>query len=106
MRFQLENSVARPVSAISVRLRQRVARPHTGYHPDLIAGAADLWESLSQNHPLVDGNKHVAVTAMAAFLAAQARHTILTPISRSANSRTSGTPPTRLLEAAGTMNRR
>ena len=27
-----------------------------------------LWESLSQNHPFVDGNKRVAVTVTAAFL--------------------------------------
>jgi death-on-curing protein len=27
-----------------------------------------LWESLSQNHPFVDANKRVAVTATAAFL--------------------------------------
>jgi death on curing protein len=30
--------------------------------------AAALWESLSQNHPFVDGNKRVAVTVTAAFL--------------------------------------
>jgi death-on-curing protein len=27
-----------------------------------------LWESLSQNHPFVDGNKRIAITATAAFL--------------------------------------
>ncbi len=35
---------------------------------DLIQEAAALWESLSQNHPFVDGNKRVAVTVTAAFL--------------------------------------
>jgi death on curing protein len=35
---------------------------------DLIQEAAALWESLSQNHPFVDGNKRVAVTIAAAFL--------------------------------------
>ena len=30
--------------------------------------AAALWESLSHNHPFVDGNKRVAVTVAAAFL--------------------------------------
>ncbi len=35
---------------------------------DLIGEAAALWESLSQNHPFVDGNKRVAVTTTAAFL--------------------------------------
>jgi prophage maintenance system killer protein len=29
-------------------------------YSDIIQEAAALWESLSQNHPLVDGNKRVA----------------------------------------------
>jgi death on curing protein len=45
-----------------------VARPQTGYYEDLIREAAALWESLSQNHPLVDGNERVALTVAAAFL--------------------------------------
>ena len=43
-------------------------RPQTGYYPDLIAEAAALWESLSQNHPFVDGNKRVAFIATVVFL--------------------------------------
>lgn len=43
-------------------------RPQTGYYADVIAEAAALWESLSQNHPLIDGNKRTAIAAMAAFL--------------------------------------
>lgn len=39
-----------------------------GNYSDLIQEAAALWESLSQNHPFIDGNKRVAVTSMAAFL--------------------------------------
>ena len=35
-------------------------RPQTGYYADIIAEAAALWESLSQNHPFVDGNKRTA----------------------------------------------
>lgn len=35
-------------------------RPQSGYYPDIIAEAAALWESLSQNHPFVDGNKRTA----------------------------------------------
>jgi death on curing protein len=35
---------------------------------DLLQEAAAVWESLSQNHPFVDGNKRVAVTVTAAFL--------------------------------------
>ena len=49
-------------------LEAALARPQTGYYQDLIQEAAALWESLSQNHPFLDGNKRVAVTVMAAFL--------------------------------------
>ena len=49
-------------------LESALARPQSGYYSDLIQEAAALWESLSQNHPFVDGNKRVAVTIMAAFL--------------------------------------
>ena len=47
-----------------------LARPRSGYYRDLIQEAAALWESLSQNHPFVDGNKRLAVTVTAAFLKA------------------------------------
>jgi len=49
-------------------LESALARPRSGYYRDLIQEAAALWESLSQNHAFVDGNKRVAVTATAAFL--------------------------------------
>jgi death-on-curing protein len=49
-------------------LESALARPQSGYYTDLIQEAAALWESLSQNHPFLDGNKRVAVTAAAAFL--------------------------------------
>lgn len=49
-------------------LESALARPRGGYYADLIQQAAALWESLSQNHPFVDGNKRVAITATAAFL--------------------------------------
>ncbi len=49
-------------------LESALARPQTGYYHDLIQEAAALWESLSQNHPFVDGNKRVAATVTAAFL--------------------------------------
>jgi death on curing protein len=49
-------------------LESALARPQTGYYEDLIQEAAALWESLSQNHPFVDGNKRIAITATAAFL--------------------------------------
>ncbi len=44
-------------------------RPQTGYYADLIEEAAALWESLSQNHPFIDGNKRTAFAAMYTFLA-------------------------------------
>jgi death-on-curing protein len=50
-------------------LESAVARPQSGYYHDIIQEAAALWESLSQNHPFVDGNKRVAVTVTAGFLA-------------------------------------
>ena len=49
-------------------LESALARPQSGYYDDIIQEAAALWESLSQNHPFVDGNKRVAVTVTAAFL--------------------------------------
>ena len=49
-------------------LEGAVARPQIGYYTDIIQEAAALWESLSQNHPFVDGNKRVAITVTAAFL--------------------------------------
>ena len=49
-------------------LESAVARPQSGYYEDRIQEAAALWESLSQNHPFVDGNKRIAITASAAFL--------------------------------------
>jgi len=49
-------------------LESALARPQTGYYTDIVQEAAALWESLSQNHPFVDGNKRVAVTVTAAFL--------------------------------------
>ena len=50
-------------------LQSAVSRPQSGYYPDVIAEAAALWESLSQNHPFVDGNKRTAIASMAAHLA-------------------------------------
>ena len=49
-------------------LESALARPQSGYYRDIIQEAAALWESLSQNHPFIDGNKRVAVTVTAAFL--------------------------------------
>jgi death-on-curing protein len=43
-------------------------RAQSGYYADLLEEAAALWESLSQNHPFVDGNKRTAFAAMYTFL--------------------------------------
>jgi len=50
-------------------LESALYRPQTGYYADLIEEAAALWESLSQNHPFVDGNKRTAFGAVYTFLA-------------------------------------
>ena len=49
-------------------LEAALFRPQTGYYADVIEEAAALWESLSQNHPFVDGNKRTAFAAMYTFL--------------------------------------
>jgi len=51
------------------QLEAALFRPQTGYYPDLIAEAAALWESLSQNHAFVDGNKRTAFAVTFTFLA-------------------------------------
>ena len=45
-----------------------VGRPQSGYYADLLEEAAALFESLSQNHPFLDGNKRTAITATGVFL--------------------------------------
>ena len=50
-------------------LEAALFRPRTGYYPSLIDEAAALWESLSQNHPFVDGNKRTAFAVTYVFLA-------------------------------------
>ena len=49
-------------------LEAALFRPQTGYYPSLTDEAAALWESLSQNHPFVDGNKRTAFAATYVFL--------------------------------------
>jgi death-on-curing protein len=50
-------------------LESAIFRSQSGYYADLIEEAAALWESLSQNHPFIDGNKRTAFGAMYTFLA-------------------------------------
>jgi death-on-curing protein len=49
-------------------LEAALYRPQTGYYEDLVAEAAALWESLSQNHPFIDGNKRTAFACTFTFL--------------------------------------
>ncbi len=49
-------------------LEAALYRPQTGYYATLIDEAAALWESLSQNHAFLDGNKRIAFAAVYAFL--------------------------------------
>lgn len=51
------------------QLEAALFRPQTGYYEDVIAEAAALWESLSQNHPFIDENKRVSFAATITFLA-------------------------------------
>ncbi len=51
------------------QLEAALFRPQSGYYEDEIAEAAALWESLSQNHPFVDGNKRTAFASAYTFLA-------------------------------------
>lgn len=50
-------------------LEAALFRPQTGYYADVLEEAAALWESLSQNHPFLDGNKRTAFAAAFTFLA-------------------------------------
>ena len=50
------------------QLEAALFRPQTGYYADRIAEAAALWESLSQNHAFVDGNKRTAFAVTFTFL--------------------------------------
>ena len=49
-------------------LASAIWRPQMGYYDGLIEEAAALMESLSQNHPFVDGNKRVAFVITDSFL--------------------------------------
>jgi len=68
-----EDQIARYGGAAGLRdpgqLEAALFRPQTGYYADLIEEAAALWESLSQNHPFIDGNKRTAFAATYTFLA-------------------------------------
>ena len=49
-------------------LESALLRPQMGYYNGLIEEAAALMESLTNNHPFVDGNKRVAFAVTDTFL--------------------------------------
>ena len=49
-------------------LESAIGRYKSGYYADQIEEAAALMESLGGNHPFIDGNKRIAVTAAFVFL--------------------------------------
>ena len=49
-------------------LEAALSRPQNGYYADLIEEAAAIWESLSQDHPFIDGNKRTALAVTFTFL--------------------------------------
>ena len=73
-----EDQIARYGGAAGLRdqglLEAALFRPQTGYYADLIEAAAARWESMSQNHPFLDGNKRTAFAAMYTFLAINGAH--------------------------------
>ena len=49
-------------------LEAALYRPQTGYYTDLIEEAAALWESLSENHAFIDGNKRTTLIVVVMFI--------------------------------------
>ena len=49
-------------------LESALFRPQTGYYADLVGEATALLESLTMNHPFLDGNKRVAFAVTDTFL--------------------------------------
>lgn len=49
-------------------IESALGRLLNGYYADVVEEAACLWESLSQNHPFIDGNKRAALAATEVFL--------------------------------------
>jgi len=64
-------------------LAAAVARPQATFdgndlYPDLFTKAAALMDSLVNNHPFIDGNKRVGITAAALFLQHNSRQLMVT----------------------------
>jgi death on curing protein len=67
-----EDQIAQHGGSLGLRdpgaLESALYRPQTGYYKDLVEEAAALWESLSHNHPFVDGNKRTSFIVAITFL--------------------------------------
>lgn len=67
-----EDQISRYGGAPGIRdrglLEAALFRPQTGYYADLIDEAAALWESLSESHPFIDGNKRTAFAVIYTYL--------------------------------------
>lgn len=55
----LQSAIARPMSSLGEK----------DLYPDIFTKTASLMHSIIKNHPFVDGNKRVAITAASIFLA-------------------------------------
>ncbi len=49
-------------------LEAALYRPQSGYYKDTLAQAAALWESVTNNHPFIDGNKRIGFAVTDTFL--------------------------------------
>jgi prophage maintenance system killer protein len=61
----LPDSAARTVCATEARWNRHWHGPR---RVTTKTSSRSLWESLSQNHPFIDGNKRISITVTAAFL--------------------------------------
>ena len=79
-----DNQIERYGGASGIRdrglLEAALFRPQTGYYADLIGEAGALWESLSQNHPFIDGNKRTAFAVTYTFLVINGARLTATPV--------------------------
>jgi death-on-curing protein len=78
-----EDLIARYGGTIGLRditlLESALFRPQASYYKDLIEEAAALWESLSQNHPFIDGNKRTAFAVTYTFLLINGQRIVANP---------------------------
>jgi len=49
-------------------LESALFRPQSGYYEDTIQEAAALWESMTNNHAFIDGNKRIGFAVTDTFL--------------------------------------